>query len=142
MKALNKKFNEIVDVEPFYLAVKNYDAAGMHPAHYNRFIGFIDSDRNVYERTELEFSADLQEQPEANDYAHMNIKDFNISVRAKNCVRNAFMQFDCSRDFEDITLGEVAQHTRLEYLKIRNFGKKSLNEVEKLLENHDLKFAE
>lgn len=37
------------------------------------------------------------------------------------------------------TVGELIQHTPIQLLKIRNFGKKSLLEVENFLEKHNLK---
>ena len=144
MKARIKNTPYIVDVEPFYLAVNNYDAAGRHPAHYNRFIGFIDKDKNVYERTEIEFSADLAEveEKEREEKSAMPMLDTGMSVRAINCILAAFDVWEPGRHPHTITLGDVAKHSRGEYMRVRNFGKKSLNELEVLLEENGLKFAE
>ncbi len=54
-----------------------------------------------------------------------SVNDLNLSVRARNCLRNANIE----------SLGELVQKSEAEMLKYRNFGKKSLDEIkEKLLE--------
>lgn len=57
--------------------------------------------------------------------------DFDISIRALNCLKAA----------EIDTLGELVRHKRSDLLKYRNFGKKSLTELDELLERHGLAFG-
>ncbi len=57
--------------------------------------------------------------------------DMDLSVRALNCLKAADVE----------TLGELVQFNRNDLLKFRNFGKKSLTELEALLENNSLNFG-
>ncbi len=57
--------------------------------------------------------------------------DLNLSVRALNCLKAA----------EVDTLGHLVTHNRNDLLKFRNFGKKSLSELEEILENLNLSFG-
>ncbi|MGV8963247.1 MAG: DNA-directed RNA polymerase subunit alpha [Candidatus Saccharimonadaceae bacterium] len=59
------------------------------------------------------------------------LSDLNLSVRALNCLKAANVE----------TLGELVEHNKNDLLKFRNFGKKSLNELEELLEGLNLNFA-
>ena len=55
----------------------------------------------------------------------------NLSVRALNCLKAANVS----------TLGELVRYQKSELLKFRNFGKKSLTELDELLEKHGLTFG-
>ncbi len=57
--------------------------------------------------------------------------DMDLSVRALNCLKAA----------EVNTLGELVQFNKNDLLKFRNFGKKSLNELEDKLISLDLQFG-
>ena len=57
--------------------------------------------------------------------------DLDLSVRALNCLKAA----------EVNTLGELVTFNKDDLLKFRNFGKKSLAELEELLENMKLEFS-
>lgn len=57
--------------------------------------------------------------------------DLDLSVRALNCLKAA----------EIDSLGDLVQFNRTDLLKIRNFGKKSLTELENLLEMKNLNFG-
>jgi len=57
--------------------------------------------------------------------------DMSLSVRALNCLKAA--------DIE--TLGDLVSYNRNDLLKFRNFGKKSLTELEDLVENKSLEFG-
>ncbi len=57
--------------------------------------------------------------------------DMDLSVRALNCLKAA----------EVATLGELVTFNKDDLLKFRNFGKKSLAELEELLETIDLDFG-
>ena len=57
--------------------------------------------------------------------------DMNLSVRALNCLKAAEVE----------TLGELVQFNKTDLLKFRNFGKKSLTELDDLLESLNLSFG-
>ncbi len=57
--------------------------------------------------------------------------DLDLSVRALNCLKAADVE----------TLGDLVKFNRNDLLKFRNFGKKSLTELEDLLDTHKLAFG-
>lgn len=57
--------------------------------------------------------------------------DLDLSVRALNCLKAAEVE----------TLGDLVQFNKNDLLKFRNFGKKSLTELEELLESMSLSFG-
>ena len=57
--------------------------------------------------------------------------DLNLSVRALNCLKAADVE----------TLGDLVQYNKTDLLKFRNFGKKSLSELDDLLESLNLSFG-
>lgn len=57
--------------------------------------------------------------------------DLDLSVRALNCLKSAEVE----------TLGELVVFNKNDLLKFRNFGKKSLSELDELLEKHHLSFG-
>ena len=59
------------------------------------------------------------------------LQDMDLSVRALNCLKAA----------EVDTLGDLVKFSKNDLLKFRNFGKKSLTELDHLLENLKLSFG-
>jgi DNA-directed RNA polymerase subunit alpha len=59
------------------------------------------------------------------------LEDLDLSVRAYNCLKAAKIN----------SLGEMVKYDTNELLKFRNFGKKSLVEIEELLQNKGLTFG-
>jgi DNA-directed RNA polymerase subunit alpha len=59
------------------------------------------------------------------------LADMNLSVRALNCLKAADVE----------TLGELVKYQKNDLLKFRNFGKKSLTELDELLEQLKLTFG-
>lgn len=59
------------------------------------------------------------------------LTDMNLSVRALNCLKAAEVE----------TLGDLVKYQKNDLLKFRNFGKKSLTELDDLLEQHGLSFG-
>ena len=57
--------------------------------------------------------------------------DMDLSVRALNCLKSAEVE----------TLGELGVFNKTDLLKFRNFGKKSLTELDELLANLNLSFG-
>ncbi|WP_296090564.1 DNA-directed RNA polymerase subunit alpha [Alloprevotella tannerae] len=59
------------------------------------------------------------------------LSDMNLSVRALNCLKAADVE----------TLGDLVQFNKNDLLKFRNFGKKSLTELDDLLASLNLQFG-
>jgi len=57
--------------------------------------------------------------------------EMDLSVRALNCLKAAGVE----------TLGDLVQFNKTDLLKFRNFGKKSLTELDDLLEQMNLQFG-
>jgi DNA-directed RNA polymerase subunit alpha len=57
--------------------------------------------------------------------------DMDLSVRALNCLKAADVE----------TLGDLVSYNKNDLLKFRNFGKKSLTELEDLVDNKGLSFG-
>ena len=60
-----------------------------------------------------------------------SVEELELSVRSANCLRAARIR----------TLGDLVQKTEQEMLQYRNFGKKSLKEIEDLIEGMGLAFG-
>jgi len=59
------------------------------------------------------------------------LADMDLSVRALNCLKAAEVE----------TLGELVGYTKADLMKFRNFGKKSLTELDELVESKGLQFG-
>ncbi len=59
------------------------------------------------------------------------IEDFELSVRSVNSLKNSAIR----------TLGDLVRQTESQILQVKNFGKKSLNEIADLLERESLNFG-
>ena len=59
------------------------------------------------------------------------LTDMDLSVRALNCLKSAEVE----------TLGELVRFNKTDLLKFRNFGKKSLTELDELLSRMNLSFG-
>jgi DNA-directed RNA polymerase subunit alpha len=57
-----------------------------------------------------------------------SVDEMELSVRSYNCLKNANIR----------TIGELVQKTESEMLKTKNFGRKSLNEIKEILANMGL----
>ena len=58
-----------------------------------------------------------------NDNLNRSVEELELSVRSYNCLKNANIQ----------SIGELVQKTEAEMLKTKNFGRKSLNEIKEIL---------
>ncbi|MDD3189125.1 MAG: DNA-directed RNA polymerase subunit alpha [Fermentimonas sp.] len=93
---------------------------------------FSDDNKIMLETTDAEGIEEFDE-----EVLHMRqllkrkLSDLNLSVRALNCLKAA--------DVEN--LGQLVQHNKNDLLKFRNFGKKSLTELEELLDGLNLTFG-
>ncbi len=59
------------------------------------------------------------------------VTDLELSVRSSNCLKDAKIK----------TIGDLVKKTEMEMLKYRNFGKKSLSEIQKILQDMGLSFG-
>jgi len=59
------------------------------------------------------------------------ITELELSVRSSNCLKEAKIK----------TIGDLVKKTEMEMLKYRNFGKKSLSEIQKILHDMGLSFG-
>ena len=89
------------------------------------------------EKITIDDSADLENEEFDEEVLRMRqllktkLSDMNLSVRALNCLRAADVE----------TLGDLVQFNKNDLLKFRNFGKKSLTELDDLLESLNLSFG-
>ena len=89
------------------------------------------------EKISLESSETESNQEFDEEILHMRqllktrLVDMNLSVRALNCLKAADVE----------TLGDLVQYNKTDLLKFRNFGKKSLTELDDLLESLNLSFG-
>ena len=75
----------------------------------------------------------LDEAPEAaieirNENLNRSVEELELSVRSYNCLKNANIQ----------TIGELVQKSEQEMLRTKNFGRKSLNEIKEILSSMGL----
>src|ERR1700746_629209 len=90
-------------------------AAKLLKDHMSIFINFEE---------EIETEARGEEKPQIrNENLNRSVEELELSVRSYNCLKNANIQ----------TIGELVQKTEAEMLKTKNFGRKSLNEIKEIL---------
>jgi DNA-directed RNA polymerase subunit alpha len=90
--------------------------------HMNIFINFE-------EEIETGTSVTDDRKPEIhNENLNRSVEELELSVRSYNCLKNANIQ----------TIGELVQKTESEMLKTKNFGRKSLNEIKEILSSMGL----
>ena len=89
------------------------------------------------EKITMDDSANIENEEFDEEVLHMRqllrtkLVEMNLSVRALNCLKAADVE----------TLGDLVQFNKNDLLKFRNFGKKSLTELEDLLEGLNLSFG-
>jgi DNA-directed RNA polymerase subunit alpha len=92
------------------------------------FMLFSDEKINLEEESVEEFDEDTLHMRQL---LKTELTEFGLSVRALNCLKTA----------EVFTLGELVSFKKSDMLKFRNFGKKSLTELEALIEDKGLTFG-
>jgi len=75
-----------------------------------------------------EFDENIQQMREL---LKTKLNDLHLSVRALNCLKAADVE----------TLGDLVSYTKNDLLKFRNFGRKSLQELEELIASKGLEFG-
>src|SRR5512140_1353819 len=91
-------------------------AAKLLKDHMNIFINFE-------EEIEASTSSEASKPEIRNENLNRSVEELELSVRSYNCLKNANIQ----------TIGELVQKTEAEMLKTKNFGRKSLNEIKEIL---------
>jgi DNA-directed RNA polymerase subunit alpha len=106
-------------------AVMPQDAVGLAAKllkdHMALFINFEDSE-------EITEQAGSQAAARFNENLNRSVEELELSVRSYNCLKNADIR----------TIGELVQKTEAEMLKTKNFGRKSLNEIKEILQGMGL----
>lgn len=93
----------------------------------------------LFSDDKISVKADLQTPNEEFDEATLHIRqllktrllDLELSVRALNCLKSAEVE----------TLGDLVSFNKQDLLKFRNFGRKSLTELENLVRSKNLEFG-
>ncbi len=151
--AVDSIFTPIKNVK---YSIENYRVG--QKTDYEKLIFNIDTDGSIYPKEALKEAATIlihhfmlfsdekitlesEEKKENEEFdeevLHMRqqlktqLVDLDLSVRALNCLKAADVD----------TLGELVVYNRNDLLKFRNFGKKSLTEIEDLLSNRELSFG-
>lgn len=97
----------------------------------HHFMLFSDEKITIEEETKI-VNDDLDETAlHLRQLLKTKLTDLNLSVRSLNCLKAADVD----------TLGELVTYQKHDLLKIRNFGKKSLSELEELVKSKGLDFG-
>ena len=92
-------------------------ASNILQRHLDIFVGFGKLPE------EEEAPVETEEQKQMREKLKIPISELELSVRSSNCLREARIK----------TIGDLVKRSELEMLKYRNFGKKSLAEINKIL---------
>jgi DNA-directed RNA polymerase subunit alpha len=83
---------------------------------------------NFEEQPEQEENKEISTNVVENENLSRSVEELELSVRSYNCLKNANIR----------TIGELVQKSEQEMLKTKNFGRKSLNEIKEILANMKL----
>ncbi len=97
----------------------------------HHFMLFSDEKMTFEEDLKRELPATDEKDAQLRQLLKTKLVDLDLSVRALNCLKSADVE----------TLGELVAFNKNDLLKFRNFGKKSLAELEELLTNKGLYFG-
>ena len=127
----NARVGQATDYEKLTLevwtssAVSPRDAVGLAAKlmkdHLTIFINIDEEDEDEVEGTPVEISD--QDREVWVEKLGKSVDEMELSVRSYNCLKNANIR----------TIGELVQKTESEMLKTKNFGRKSLNEIKEIL---------
>jgi DNA-directed RNA polymerase subunit alpha len=96
-------------------------AAKLLKDHMAIFINFEELPEAAEETTEHSLD-------KMGEQLNRSVEELELSVRSYNCLKNANIQ----------TIGELVQKTEAEMLRTKNFGRKSLNEIKEILSSMGL----
>jgi len=89
---------------------------------------FINFDEAPIDAQEVEID---EEQERLVELLSRNVEELELSVRSANCLKSGNIQ----------SLYDLVTKTEQEMLKFRNFGRKSLNEIQEILDGMELSFG-
>jgi DNA-directed RNA polymerase subunit alpha len=99
-------------------------AAKLLKDHMAIFINFEETPEVVEEPAERALN-------QMNEVLNRSVEELELSVRSYNCLKNANIQ----------TIGDLVQKSEAEMLRTKNFGRKSLNEIKEILSGLGLSFG-
>jgi DNA-directed RNA polymerase subunit alpha len=99
-------------------------AAKLLKDHMTIFINFEETPEVAEEPTERAAN-------QMNEVLNRSVEELELSVRSYNCLKNANIQ----------TIGDLVQRSESEMLRTKNFGRKSLNEIKEILSGLGLAFG-
>jgi len=99
-------------------------AAKLIKDHMQIFIQFEEKPEPVEEAPEVRHDA-------VAEHLNKSVDELELSVRSYNCLKNANIR----------TIGELVTKTEAEMLKTKNFGRKSLNEIKEILQSMGLQLG-
>jgi DNA-directed RNA polymerase subunit alpha len=99
-------------------------AAKILKEQFSVFINFDESNEPEEEVEQPDFEGKLDE-------LNKKIDELEFSVRSANCLKNANIHY----------IGELVQKTEQEMLKTKNFGRKSLEEILRILDGMGLRLG-
>jgi DNA-directed RNA polymerase subunit alpha len=99
-------------------------AAKLLKDHMTIFINFEETPEVVEEPAERAIN-------QMNEVLNRSVEELELSVRSYNCLKNANIQ----------TIGDLVQKSEAEMLRTKNFGRKSLNEIKEILGGLGLSFG-
>lgn len=97
----------------------------------HHFMLFSDEKMTIEENTKGDNEEFDEEVLHMRQLLKTRLADMNLSVRALNCLKSAEVE----------TLGELVEYNKTDLLKFRNFGKKSLTELDEFLSELNLSFG-
>jgi len=102
------------------------NAAKILSDHLKLFVNF--DNEEVEEKVETKIDAEFER---LRKILLTGVDDLELSVRSHNCLKSANIK----------TLGDLVRKDESELLKFRNFGRKSLSELNEIVENYGLDFG-
>jgi len=99
-------------------------AAKLLKDHMTIFINFEETPEVAEEPAERAIN-------QMNEVLNRSVEELELSVRSYNCLKNANIA----------TIGDLVQRTESEMLRTKNFGRKSLNEIKEILSGLGLSFG-
>ena len=131
----NTRVGQITDYDRLILEIwtngcMDPKSALLHAAHISQrhldvFLNVGELEEEAVSDTSSQMNQDLR------DKLSMEVSELDLSVRSANCLKEAKIK----------TVGEMVSQTEMEMLKYRNFGKKSLAEVNVILSAMGLSFG-
>ena len=108
------------------------EASKIYRKHLNPFVHYYEAGKELQRAVTIEVApAEEEAGRNVREMLERSINDLDLSVRAANCM-----------EVEGIkTIGELCARTEADMLEVRNFGKTSLREIKKKLEERELELG-